>query len=114
MTRDELFDGYKQSEVKLRGEFPDLFSQCDSLACPPGWYDLVRALSALVVAKEPEVRCAQLKPKAQSLRFYTGPVGDAVKAVIKEAEAIARVTCQNCGGHGRGVGWDILCDRCAE
>jgi hypothetical protein len=112
MTSVEVREGYKRAEEELRREFPHLFNRCDSLACPPGWYNLVLALCQRVESLEPEARVDQLKPKCSSLRFYTGPIGESVKAVIREAEAIAAVTCQNCGAAGMGRGWDVLCDGC--
>jgi hypothetical protein len=96
---------------RLVDEFPDLYSQACEVSCPPGWYSLVRALSALVVSRAPEVRVAQVKPKC-GLRWSADYCDSAIKALITEAEQLSWVTCEGCGKAGKARGWRVLCDGC--
>lgn len=112
----DTVEAYRATESELRAEFPELFSACDSLACPPGWYTIVRALSRQIVREEPRLRVLQVKPKAGSLRYYYSAVQNMllVNRLIDLASSISSQTCESCGSPGSQRGWNVHCDGCAK
>lgn len=100
----------REASEKLVAEFPELFSECDSLSCPGPWYEIVRELSLKIVSVDPERRVSQVKPKCGSLRFYLHP--SRVDRLIREAELRAEVVCEKCGAPGKPKGWYVLCGSC--
>ena len=115
MNQQEYIDGHRKAEAELRQEFPELFSECFSLSCPPGWVRIVRSLSYSIRRVAPETRVVQVKPKAGSLRYYlSGQASDHVNDLIGLAASIAGKTCQGCGGPGEPKGWNVLCDGCCR
>lgn len=115
MNQQEYIDAHRKAESELRQEFPELFSECFSLSCPPGWFTIVRSLSYSIRKVAPETRVVQVKPKAGSLRYYLAGAGGAqVNELIGLAASIAGKTCQRCSGPGEPCGWDVLCQGCAK
>jgi hypothetical protein len=65
----------------------------------------------------PQVVAAQVKEKFGGLRFYIDGGDDEIHAYIQMAEAIADVTCEECGAPGKKQpgGWIVtLCDKHAK
>ncbi|WP_279482311.1 hypothetical protein [Aureimonas sp. SK2] len=93
----------------LRGAF--------DVSPPTGWEPLVARLlarieAALAPEERAEFRISQVKEKFAQLRVYHNG-GEAIEALVDEADAEARRTCQVCGQPGRRQpgGWlAILCD----
>lgn len=96
-----------------------------------GWEKIVRDLVEAIEAVAPgRVAYAQVKEKFGGLRFYWDPAYDEagrsrlspeedtrIQTLVKEAEARAWKTCEDCGepGRRRGEGWLVtLCDRCNQ
>lgn len=86
-----------------------------------GWEPLIRRLSEklerMILAEPDRVNfyADQVKEKLGGLRFYMPCESDAMHEAIKEAEAEAWRTCEECGGEGkrRGSSWlRVRCDRC--
>jgi len=107
-------EAYRDTEASLRAEFPQLFSVCNALSCPPGWHTIVRALSRQIVREEPAFRVLQVKPKAGTLRYYYSAAQNLllVNRLIDLASSIAAHTCESCGGPGSQRGWNVYCDGC--
>lgn len=116
-------------------KYPDLFAEYGApssisgmefgFECDDGWFDLVDALCAQLVALNPvqidgeiqPLRAKQVKQKFGSLRFYHEPSTPETRALTALAEAVSRTTCEVCGNKGRlrGARWvRTLCDPCAE
>lgn len=55
----------------------------------------------------PQVVAIQVKEKFGSLRFYTNGVTDEISGIIRMAESMSALTCEECGAPGRrrGRGW---------
>lgn len=55
----------------------------------------------------PQVVAVQVKEKFGTLRFYTNSVNDQIYGMIRMAESMSGVTCEECGAPGkqRGRGW---------
>lgn len=77
-----------------------------SLDCGQGWWSLIRDLDRDLKEIYPDYRVGQVKEKFGGLRFYIDavpePVFDALQARIREAEAAASRTCEECGHPGAG------------
>lgn len=102
---------------KLREDFPLLYRGPD---CMPddGWEPLLRRLS---VRLEAHVRqkgrgyyVVQCKEKFGSLRVYMSKSSDKIEALIAEAEAESRRTCEVCGGPGKLTGKHWVKTACEE
>jgi len=116
-------------------------AMCWGFDCGDGWYDIINALCAniqehidwkissrerlllnnphnLKVPDEVEqLVAAQVKEKFGTLRFYTDGGDDYTHGIIRMAESMSAVTCEDCGnkGHIRHGGWiRTLCDVHAE
>lgn len=65
----------------------------------------------------PQVVVDQVKEKFGTLRFYYTGGDDAISGMVRMAESMSAVTCEDCGtpGRRRGSGWvRTLCDTHAE
>jgi hypothetical protein len=61
----------------------------------------------------PQVVATQVKEKFGTLRFYYDGGNDIIDGMVRMAEAMSEVTCEQCGAPGeeRGGGWIVtLCD----
>ncbi len=114
--KQDLVAAYRATETELRREFPELFEDCASLSCPPGWYQIVRALASQVKIASPELRVEQMKPKAGTLRFYYSVSyhNQTVNLLVNLASKIAGQTCETCGAPGKSQGWHVRCEGCAS
>ncbi|MFC4469329.1 hypothetical protein ACFPH6_33260 [Streptomyces xiangluensis] len=93
-------------------------------AVGPGWQPVLARLHDQLTALCPGYRLADVKEKLGGLRVYVDALGsgerDAVRSLIKAAEAEAAVTCEFCGAPGRTRrrgdaphGWlKTVCDSC--
>ena len=74
---------------------------------PPKWFNVFEPMEQL--------EAVQVKEKFGGLRFYTERVpDDYIRGLISMAEAMADVTCEECGAPGKKVngGWIVtLCDQ---
>jgi hypothetical protein len=94
---DEYFDGWKNSDEAI------------TRAIEQG----LRKVEIPV----PQVTAAQVKEKFGTLRFYYSGGDDEISGMVRMAEAMSSVTCEECGtpGKQRGGGWvRTLCDQHAE
>lgn len=113
---------------KIVADHPKLYSQCQYLEIPPGWYSLIYELSSKLEALIPDqsnldpvrdLMCcaAQVKEKWGGLRFYITMGTDEMYDIIDEYERLSILTCQECGEQAkrRADKWiATLCDDCFE
>ena len=83
----------------------------------PGWHPLLIELDAALAAAAPDVRYAQIKSKWGGLRVYLeSGWNKAAYQLIRDAEALALRTCEQCGAPGqmrvRMRWYRTLCDGC--
>lgn len=100
--------------------------------CPLGWYKIVDWLCGSIqdyidnvrhyrdgkpIDKE-QVHCSQVKEKYGTLRFYTWSHDQEIEGMIKFAEYLSSITCQECGSmEAKTIGsyWLVtLCQECQE
>ena len=65
----------------------------------------------------PQVTLDQVKEKFGTLRFYYSGGDDAIDGMVRMAESMSGVTCEECGNPGerRGGGWvHTYCEPCEE
>lgn len=83
-----------------------------------GWQPLVKTLVTYCERKDKNIPIEQIKQKFGGLRFYIGPTDDPeIHTMIKFAEWVAEITCEECGKEGkiRSNGWrKCLCDEHAK
>lgn len=85
-----------------------------------GWDSIIFDLHEKLLAADPTFSYIQIKEKFGGLRVYlTDESSPEVKALLREAEQRARVTCESCGGSGTlhvsARGWyRTLCSSCAS
>jgi hypothetical protein len=106
-------------------------------SCSDGWYNIIDMLCSniqghinhvnkrriqllennphnLEIPKEiPQVVAQQVKEKFGTLNFYYQGGDDTISGMVRMAESISAVTCEQCGAPGdtRGPGWiKTLCD----
>ena len=108
---------------ETRQRFPAMFANTHpfNFECGIGWKSIINDLCEQILAIEPTVTVAQIKEKFGTLRFYIGACPnetyEQVHKLIRTAEAISGVTCEDCGQPGtpQKGGWlRTLCDGCAE
>lgn len=96
---------------------------CWGFECGDGWYNIIDQLCANIQhhvdwAQEQkekygrgegcsQVVAVQIKEKFGTLRFYTSGGDDTIYGMIRMAESMSAVTCEECGAPGqlRGRGW---------
>lgn len=105
---------------ELRENFPEMMEEA-RLSYPPGWHSIIYNLCQGIkdLGRMPAV--VQVKEKFAGMRFYYDAEGprDEIQTLVKQAEARAKNTCQECGtqpAERRGVdGWTYtLCDNCYQ
>jgi ribosomal protein L37AE/L43A len=90
-----------------------------SISVGDGWDAIIFDLHEKLTAADPTFSYIQIKEKWGGLRVYlTDESKPAVKALLREAEQRARVTCESCGDagtlHVSARGWyRTLCPSCA-
>lgn len=111
----------------MREKYPKMYDESYDLYVGPGWHKLIEELSHLIQSRInwsiktsnpiPQVKMRQIKEKFGGLRIYYDGGDDAIGGMVDMAEAIAEVTCEECGkpGHSRSGGWiKTLCDEHEE
>jgi len=66
----------------------------------PGWWPLLLKLDSRLAITDPDYTIGQVKEKFGTLRFYTGPLTEAGRALVQAAEAATATTCEECGKPG--------------
>lgn len=118
-------------DQKLCEAFPLLYANrhgspretcmCWGFECGDGWFDVIwkasQKLESILQAlpEDERFRAAQIKEKFGGLRLYLdGPSTPEAEEIIREAEALASQTCEDCGQPGsvdRSHPWvRTLCD----
>jgi len=100
---------------------------CWGFACGDGWFNILDQLMGNIQhyldwknKKEeavPQVTLDQVKEKFGTLRFYYTGGDDVIDGMVRMAESMSGVTCEECGSPGkrRGGGWvTTLCTEHAE
>lgn len=133
----------QELDEKLCSKYPKIFANrhgdmketlmCWGFECGDGWYNIIDQLCANIQhhidwkqeQKEKygrgegcsQVVAVQVKEKFGTLRFYTSGGDEEIFGMIRMAESMSAVTCEECGspGHQRGGGWiRTLCDKHEE
>jgi hypothetical protein len=102
-------------------------AMCWGFSCGDGWYNILNALMGNIQGhidwknkKEevvPQVTLDQIKEKFGTLRFYYSGGDDVIDGMVRMAESMTEVTCEECGnvGERRGGGWvHTYCTPCEE
>lgn len=120
---DELLCAkYPKIFVNRHGDMKET-AMCWGFECGDGWFNIIDQLCANIQhqidwkqeQKEKfgrgegcsQVVAMQVKEKFGSLRFYTSGGDDTIYGMIRMAESMSAVTCEDCGAPGklRGRGW---------
>ena len=98
-------------------------AMCWGFDCGDGWFNIINQLCANIQhhvdwAQEQkekygrgegcsQVVAVQVKEKFGTLRFYTNGGDEQIYGMIRMAESMSAVTCEECGAPGqrRGQGW---------
>lgn len=124
MYNEEEYDAFEQ---RMKEKYPKMFANpYGGFAVGPGWWPILESLCANIQShidwwnknheKHPvveQVVVAQIKEKFGGLRFYYDGGDDAVRGMVRMAEAWADKHCEECGkpGQSRNTGWiKTLCD----
>lgn len=97
---------------------------CWGFECGDGWFNIIDQLCANIqnhidwnnenhakgfehYKEIPQVVAVQVKEKFGTLRFYTSGGDDTIDGMVRMAESMSAVTCEECGAPGqlRGRGW---------
>ena len=124
----------KELDEKLCAKYPKIFVNrhgdmketlmCWGFECGDGWYNIINQLCANIqnhidwnneshakgfeqYKKIPQVVAVQIKEKFGTLRFYYSGGDDTISGIVRMAESMSAVTCEECGAPGqlRGRGW---------
>jgi hypothetical protein len=120
---DELLcQRYPKIFVNRHGD-PKETLMCWGFECGDGWYNIINQLCSNIQhhvdwAQEQkekygrgegcsQVVAVQIKEKFGTLRFYTNGGNDQIYGMIRMAESMSAVTCEECGAPGkmRGRSW---------
>ena len=125
----------RKLDEKLVKAFPNLYgdrhadmrstAMCWGFDCSSGWFpliwDLSKKLEAIISAMPEEkrqyYRASQVKEKFGTLRFYMSGETEEMSALIRVAENISAITCEDCGmpGKSNDRGWvRTNCDKCRD
>ena len=134
----------KELDQRLCEKYPKIFANrhapmtetamCWGFECGDGWYNIIDHLCANIqhytdwnnenhakgykqYKQVPQIVAVQVKEKFGTLRFYTDGGDDYINGMIRMAESMSAVTCEECGSPGqqRHGGWiRTLCDKHAE
>ena len=126
---DELLcQRYPKIFVDRHGDMKQTL-MCWGFECGDGWFNIIDRLCSNIqhhvdwaqLQKEKygrgegctQVVAVQIKEKFGTLRFYTNGGNEQIYGMIRMAESMSAVTCEECGapGHTHGGGWvRTLCD----
>lgn len=134
----------EELDEKLCANYPKIFkdrnapmaetAMCWGFECGDGWYNIINQLCANIqhytdwnnenhakgykqYKEVPQVVAVQVKEKFGTLRFYYDGGDDTISGMVRMAESMSAVTCEECGslGHQRSGGWiRTLCDKHEE
>jgi hypothetical protein len=79
----------------------------------PDWIQASYDKGTLVILPIPDVTASEVKEKFGTLRFSVQGFDDSIRGMIRVAESMSAVTCEECGkpGYRRDGGWiKTLCD----
>ena len=109
----------------LYSRYADIFKQKDlpitescmgwGFECGDGWFNIIDNLCHAIYTRKNDVQVAQVKQKYGSLRFYIDGGDDYVEGLIRMAELMSAVTCEECGDTGKqnSKGWiTAKCEAC--
>ena len=117
-----LCEKYPKIFVDRHGD-PKQTLMCWGFECGDGWYNIISQLCANIQhhvdwAQEQkekygrgegcsQVVAVQIKEKFGTLRFYTNGGNEQIYGMIRMAESMSAVTCEQCGspGKSRGRAW---------
>ena len=122
------YEKYDAFAKHMEESFPKMFAEPYGGFCvSEGWWPVLANLCtniqhhidwknkrSEVVA---QVTVNQIKEKFGGLRFYYSGGDDAIDGMVRMAESMSGVTCEECGGPGKrvGGGWvTTLCEAHAE
>jgi hypothetical protein len=126
MTTEELIQKYPKIFEPYNGNPNGI----NWYGVPEGWLPIIDKLCGCMQhyidyhvrytkdghVKPQQVRCSQMKEKFGGLRFYTDGHDEVVEGMIKMAEHLCDITCQDCGSEedlGITSGWiTVLCKKC--
>jgi hypothetical protein len=130
----------EELDQRLCEKYPEIFedrhanmtetAMCWGFSCGDGWYNIIDTLCGNIqhyidwqnknAAKRytqykqvPQLKAVQVKEKFGTLRFYYEGGDDHISGMVRMAEAMSAVTCEECGAPGeqRHGGWvRTLCD----
>jgi len=108
--RDDNIDAEAMNIMK---RYPELFRpgtgpMRDGFLCSPGWYPLLHRLFSDIndIRRDDDlagIRVSLVKQKLGELRVYVQGGNDRVNDRIRQAEAEALTTCEECGGPSPGI-----------
>ncbi len=127
----------EELDNKLCEAYPEIFAErhlsemqtcmCWGFSHGDGWFNILDQLCANIQNHikwrtknghvVPQVVAEQVKEKFGTLRFYYRGGDDAIDGMVRMAESMSSVTCEECGapGHQRDGGWiKTLCDAHAK
>lgn len=104
----------KLLQSELYSEYPDLYAEKDlsirescmpwGIETGPGWYFIIKNLSAAITRISKDVRATQVKEKFGGLRFYWRSVNDltedqyeSISRAVDAAEEESYLVCEDCG-----------------
>jgi hypothetical protein len=100
---------------------------CWGFECGDGWYNILNQLMGNIQHHidwknrtsevVPQVTLDQVKEKFGTLRFYYTGGDDVIDGMVRMAEAMSGITCEECGNPGErhGGGWvRTICEPCEE
>lgn len=85
----------------FRDKYPNLFSKCFDISCPPGWYSLLDEFCATTLLLDQNAKIRQIKPKFGGLRLDVNSTSLKVLDLINEFEKKSYTICSNCGKKGK-------------
>ena len=97
---------------------------CWGFSCGDGWFNILDQLMGNIQhhidwknKKEevvPQVTLDQVKEKFGTLRFYYSGGDDVIDGMVRMAESMSGVTCEECGSPGKRVGGGWVTTLCEE
>jgi len=76
--------------------------------------DLLKMKPREIRAAVPQVVAAQVKEKFGTLRFYYSGGDNVIDGMVRMAESMSGVTCEECGNSGKSYGGGWITTLCAE
>ena len=116
-------------EDDLKKKYPNFFRYMNEenrnevcwpfFECGEGWSHLIECVA--FAAENTGVYCVQVKEKFGELRIYCDGHNESVSCFVQAAEALSKLTCENCGKFSGGIkplkgGWWLksFCKECRD